>query len=709
MKRKLISSLILSFLISVSFVLPVKAVNISYNTENTSVVQEKDYSELNKIIKEKAGALCSKYGAASVQYAISDGDDIIVSDNVVADGINTKVNNDTMYGIASVSKIFLTTAVMQLVDEGKVDLDMPVTLYVPDFKMKDDRYKKITVRMLLNHSSGLMGCEYGNLSLMNDVDSTNHDKLLETLSKQRLKAEPGEFSVYCNDGFSLAEILVERVSGMTFTDYIREKISEPLKLTNTKTPFNDFDWNRLADTFFFDGENKDPHEFIMSLGTAGLFSSAEDLCKFQRGISRKDGHSIISQKSQEAMASAEYLKGVWVTDGEDNTINYGLGWDSVNLFPFNRYNIKALCKGGDAYSSHSSIITFPDYDISVAVVTSGCNSGYDRQLASDAAMEVLKYKEIIKEDKILPDLQWDSEFSQSMPMYLKDEFEGYYVSNGAIYKADINEDGELKLYIAGHPEAASIFKHTYSNYFMPVNKVKDFNIGIRFVKEKNGKVYLEQKIVSKEEPFGQSVTSVYIGQKENIIENTINKDWSEREKKYYLVNQKYSYWFNGYNLGMLTFGSKLNDGNLINQNRIITDNEAQTFINIPGAVGRDLSDYEYTNEEGKEYVTCDNRKYVREDCIPYLTSDIKEVKIDNNGYAKWMFVPEGLEGKTITVKSNKKSCFSAYNKKNGMCIGCSYLYNRDSSDIYESTFKLNSEYVLCFIGDKDETFEVSIN
>jgi len=69
---------------------------------------------------------------------------------------DSEITPDTMYGIGSVSKMFTTAAVMKLAEQGKVDLDSPVTKYLPDFKMADGRYKKITVRMLLNHSSGML-------------------------------------------------------------------------------------------------------------------------------------------------------------------------------------------------------------------------------------------------------------------------------------------------------------------------------------------------------------------------------------------------------------------------------------------------------------------------------------------------------------------------------------------------------------------------
>ena len=79
-------------------------------------------------------------------------------------------------------------AVLKLVDEGKVELDAPVTAYLPDFTMADGHYTDITVRMLLNHSSGLPGSTIANGFLLNDPDTLAADTLLEELSSQTLKA-----------------------------------------------------------------------------------------------------------------------------------------------------------------------------------------------------------------------------------------------------------------------------------------------------------------------------------------------------------------------------------------------------------------------------------------------------------------------------------------------------------------------------------------
>ncbi len=95
--------------------------------------------------------------------------------------------------------------------------------------MKDKRYKHITPRMLLNHSSGLQGSTFNNSFLFKDNDTYAHDILLQQLSNQNLKADPGAFSVYCNDGFTLAEILVERINGMNFTEFLHQKVYRAIK------------------------------------------------------------------------------------------------------------------------------------------------------------------------------------------------------------------------------------------------------------------------------------------------------------------------------------------------------------------------------------------------------------------------------------------------------------------------------------------------
>jgi hypothetical protein len=150
--------------------------------------------------------------ASSGTVAITDGGAVVYSEGFgMADRENSvPVDTNTIFNIGSSSKTFDSAAVMRLVDDGKVKLDAPVIRYLPEFKMEDPRYKDITVRMLLDHSSGLPGTTTAN-NVGYAVNPSFYKDTLETLSHSHLKAAPGDFAPYCNDGFTLAEMLVARV------------------------------------------------------------------------------------------------------------------------------------------------------------------------------------------------------------------------------------------------------------------------------------------------------------------------------------------------------------------------------------------------------------------------------------------------------------------------------------------------------------------
>ncbi|MBP1754670.1 MAG: beta-lactamase class protein, partial [Firmicutes bacterium] len=201
------------------------------------------YDDAAKQAKSTADILTSVYGENSVQYALMDQGEIVISgqSGVYSKEADAPLTGDNMYGIGSVSKVFTAVAIMQLVEAGKVKLSAPVVSYLPSFTMADKRYKDITVRMLLNHSSGLMGSTFSSTMLFDDNDTLSMDALLQNLKEQRLKADPGAFSVYCNDGFSLAQLVVEKVSGQDFSEYVMNNITKPLNMKNTQTPRDEFD------------------------------------------------------------------------------------------------------------------------------------------------------------------------------------------------------------------------------------------------------------------------------------------------------------------------------------------------------------------------------------------------------------------------------------------------------------------------------------
>ncbi|MBQ4487671.1 MAG: beta-lactamase family protein, partial [Oscillospiraceae bacterium] len=87
-------------------------------------------------------------------------------------------NAETVSAVGSVSKVFCTVCALQLSEQGLLDIDAPVTDYVPEFTMQDERYKDITVRMLMNHSSGLEGNVFGDMIVYDEATTEYHDTFL---------------------------------------------------------------------------------------------------------------------------------------------------------------------------------------------------------------------------------------------------------------------------------------------------------------------------------------------------------------------------------------------------------------------------------------------------------------------------------------------------------------------------------------------------
>ena len=594
-------------------------------------------------------------GITSIQYAMMDNGEIVESGvgGVYSKQENRLLTTENLFGIGSTSKMFTTAAMMRLADQGKVDLDRPVTDYIPEFTMADERYKDITVRMLLNHSSGLMGSTYGNGFLFDDADTQAHDTLLDDLATQTLKADPGAFSVYCNDGFTLAEIVIERVSGMSFTDFIHQEITGPLGMAHTKTMQDDFDRSSIVRTYNpYAPEQETPTDSVNIIGTGGVYATAEDLCRFAQIFTGEA--DVLTDASREATFHKEYADGQWL-DVENNTVGYGLGWDSVDLYPFNLYGIQAVTKGGDTLLMHNSLIVLPEYGLSAAVSSSGGSSAYCQMLATSLLLDQLEQKGVITERLSALDSFTPAE-QTALDADMK-QYEGLYGDSTSLMRLTMDDAGTLTLTNAYAPTQAQTYIYCGDGLF----KHETGALELRFI-EQNGRTYLTYRGYSAIDGLCDVVSETYYLEKlpENEVTDEMQAAWAAREGKAYVsVTDKASSQLYMSGLPMLGIGTV--DGYLLS-NPLTSGSRADVAIQIPMMGGRDTSPFVFETIDGAEYVHYTDGLYMDISAVPDIyTGTQSHLTIQPNGYNRWYNLPEVLDGKTMSIQGSESTGFVVFN------------------------------------------------
>ena len=291
-------------------------------------------------------------------YAFMQNGKIVCADAIgVIDKIkNQPITTDCTFNVCSISKIYCTVCVMQLVDEGLIQLEDKVADILPEFTMKDARYKDITVRMCLDHSSGLPGTQWKHFSVSTTSKFDYYSEVLNYLSNSTLKADSGTYSTYCNDGFTLAEMVVSKVRNMPYEDVLKKYITEKIGANSTNTTYT------INSDYPLVSEGKKPKEYFPIQGAGGITTSMIDLCKF--GQLFLEPNSIISEKSKALMAKSW---GTTFLESDLGAIDFGLGWDLVRHHdPDYDFGDGVLAKGGNSMFFSSRLIIVPKYNAALA-------------------------------------------------------------------------------------------------------------------------------------------------------------------------------------------------------------------------------------------------------------------------------------------------------------------------------------------------------
>ena len=284
---------------------------------------------------------------------------------------------DTIFDLASLTKVIATTtAVMQLVEQGKVRLNDPVAKYLPEFAQngKED----ITVRQLLTHYSGLAP----DIELTPAFDSK--ESAYRLAFAETPQQAPGSGFIYSDTNFIVLAAVVEKVSGETLDSYTQRHIFMPLKMTHTRF-LPPAAWRlRIAPTEYDENEHMlrgvvhDPRARRMGgvAGHAGLFSTADDLAKFAQTL-LDGGDGILSPLAVAKMTQPQTPPSAPVLRG--------FGWDIDSPFSSNRGDLLPVGSYGHTGFTGTSIWIDPTTETYIILLT---NSVHPRGKGSAIGLRV---------------------------------------------------------------------------------------------------------------------------------------------------------------------------------------------------------------------------------------------------------------------------------------------------------------------------------
>ncbi len=301
---------------------------------------------------------CLNDKTAGISAAIMVGGEVAASCCAGTRGVDrTCADIGDLYNVGSISKVYCAAAVMKLVEMGLVGLDDPVCRHLPRFKTRDERYKDITVRMTLNHSSGLPGSNYRKTFGPEWIFDDSLEESFAYWQDCKLKADPGAFSVYCNEGFELAAALVEQLTGMKYYDFLRREILDPIGASSTGVAMHAIGSRRLMSAL-----GKKP-ELVSVVGAGAIRTDMEDCARFGQLFLEPNG--VLSAQSIAEMSAKQ---GVTFLKNDCFGANYGLGWDSVSFHsPYAELGPGTLTKGGGTTQFSSQLIVSPSYGVSAAI------------------------------------------------------------------------------------------------------------------------------------------------------------------------------------------------------------------------------------------------------------------------------------------------------------------------------------------------------
>src|SRR3954449_6189512 len=379
--------------------------------------------------QDRLALLADKHGVPGASLAILDGEEVgEAAYGVLNIRTGVEATTDSLFQIGSITKVWTATLVMQLVDEGKVDLDVPLVTYLPDFKVADaDVTRTVTTRHLLAHTSGIDG----DLFLDTGRGDDAIEKYVAACADLGQNHPLGATMSYCNSGYTVLGRLIEVLRDQTWDTVLRERIFVPLGLDSAGTLPEEALLYAAAT-----GHITPPGGELMvtpqwgiyrSAGPAGLIhATARQVLSFAKlhladGVA-PDGTRVLSAESAQAMREPQ----VEVPDRWTLGSHWGLGWILMTWGDKPVYGHDGATLGQGAF-----LRIVPEAGVAISLLANG---GHARDLFVDLFSEIL-------DDIADVEMPGRLEPSATPPKVELDRYTGSYVREGVEMTLTVEGDG----------------------------------------------------------------------------------------------------------------------------------------------------------------------------------------------------------------------------------------------------------------------------
>ena len=307
---------------------------------------------------------------------------------------NIPATAETIYRIGSVSKLFTDIGIMQLVEKGEINLDAPVTDYLPHFTPTNPYDKPITLRQLMSHRSGLIRePPIGNYF---DMTEPSLADTIASVNPTELVYEPETKIKYSNAGIAVVGLVLEETQGSSFPQYLKQAVLKPIGMTNSSFAPEEAIMNKLAKATMWtlDGQTFVAPTFELGMAPCGcMYSTVIDLGFFLEVLFNG------GKGPKGRMLQPETLEKMWTPQYAEPgaTQGYGIGFALGELEGHRRVG-----HGGAIYGFATQLFGLPDAKIGVAAVaTLDATNTVVGRIASHALELMLA----VKENKPLPEMK----------------------------------------------------------------------------------------------------------------------------------------------------------------------------------------------------------------------------------------------------------------------------------------------------------------